>query len=102
MEAYDIGIDNDNELQFQDGDFAIVKSDELHVKNIFISSKGNWRNSPLTGVGIRNYINSPDSILTRNQLMKQIRLQLEFDGYKIGVLKVDSIESPTVTLKRVK
>ena len=103
MEAYDIAIDNlTGDPIFQDGDFVVAPSDEQHVQDIFIAEKGNWRRTVLLGFGIMGYMNSPDTIRRRNQLLKSIRLQLEVDGYKINSINVESIENPDLTLKRVK
>ena len=103
MEAHDIGVDftTGNPI-FENGDFVISPSDEIHVRDIFTAEKGNWRRSVLVGIGILDYINSPDTIQRRNQLLKNIRLQLEVDGYQLGNIDVNSIEKPNLTLTRVR
>ena len=103
MDALDIGIDTatGNPI-IENGDFVVAFSDKLHVRDIFIAEKGNWRRTVLVGIGIMGYINSPDSIQRRNKLLKAIRLQLEADGYKIGNINVESIENPDLTLTRIR
>lgn len=75
---YDIKlVDNDLFISRQ-GDFVIDISDEQHVQDTINAFPGWWKENPEQGVGIRAYLGA--SIDTQ-QLQKNIRLQLQADGY---------------------
>ncbi len=76
----------ENDLLIKDGDFVIGESDLQHIEHIIASQRGGYKQFPLIGVGINQYINSPiDGILRR-----EIQLQLQADGYGLQQIKVDS------------
>lgn len=70
-----------NELVFQNGDFVITDSDQQHIEDIVEAYPGHYKEFPLLGVGVRQYINASGS---QAELQSQIRLQLEADGYTIN------------------
>ena len=96
--ARDILTKPEGDLNILNGDLDVGYSDEQHVEHILITSKGHFKQNPLIGVGIEDYINSPTSLITRQKLEKEIALQLESDNAKDidvsysvgGVLKVEA------------
>lgn len=60
-------------------DFDIALSDMQHVEDIVNSNKGAWKEFPLLGVGSKNYLAGSNF----KELEKNIRLQLEYDGYRV-------------------
>jgi hypothetical protein len=86
--AIDFLIDNQGDLAIQGGDFVVGQSDLQHVKHLLIAEKGNYKNAPLTGVGIRRYQFAAFSPLITTKLRADISVQLKADGFKASVLKV--------------
>jgi len=80
--AKDILTDENGELAVLNGDLHIGNSDQQHVEHILTSAKGHYKQHPLIGVGIEDYLNAPNSLITRQKLEKEINLQLESDGAK--------------------
>ena len=70
--------DNTGDLLVNNGDFVIDFSDTEHITDIISSAQGAWKEYPLCGVGIDNYLNSSG---TQNILTQSIIQQLAIDGY---------------------
>ncbi len=75
--------DEAGDLLIKDGDFAIDEADEIHVQNILEASKGNYRQFPLIGVGLHDYINISMTTSGRQRMSKEIQKHLEYDGFKV-------------------
>ena len=71
----------DNDLEFQAGDFVITDSDQQHIEDIVEAFQGSYKEFPLLGVGIRQYIGSAGA---QDELQSLIQLQLESDGYTVN------------------
>jgi len=74
----------DNELNFDDGDFKVDFSDPQHQEDIIAEEVGSYKQYPLLGVGVTKYLNSSGAKLA---LQRNIRLQLETDGYYINEIR---------------
>ena len=99
--ANDIAIKNGaNELLFENGDFVVEPSDDQHVAHIVISSKGSWIVSPLTGIGIYNYLNAPLNSFVLRDLRLKIMRQLDFDGLKTLRLDIQSLDHIHIQAER--
>ena len=84
----DIITDADGDLEILNGDLFINDSDSQHVEMILTADKGQFRQFPLMGVGLRKFVNGPFS----SQAIKQaIKLQLESDGYNVRKLDVSNV-----------
>lgn len=82
----DLLVDSNNDLIVENGDFVVGEADQQHMESIIISSKGDWKQHPLVGVGINQYTNAPLTRIIKTELEKEMRLQLEVDGFKnIGI-----------------
>ena len=79
-DARDIKL-TDNDLEFNNGDFIITNSDQQHIEDIVEAYTGSYKEFPLLGVGIRQYINAAGA---QAELQSIIRLQLEADGYTVN------------------
>lgn len=77
--ANDILIDNTGDLNILNGDFNVGYSDEQHIEHVLLTSKGHYKQNPLIGVGIENYINAPLSLITKQTIEREISLQLKYD-----------------------
>jgi hypothetical protein len=59
MEVNDILLDSDQDLvATADGDFRTGDASNNIIKYIVVSHIGNWKEFPLVGVGIYDYLNS--------------------------------------------
>ncbi|MEO6901543.1 MAG: oxidase [Bacteroidia bacterium] len=99
MEVKDIILDDDNDLEIQNGDFVISLSDQQHVVLILNTTVGEWKLSPLTGVGIQKYISSSGQQQT---LKRSIEVQLQADGYEKPDVILKGNEVYYLSSKRVK
>ena len=80
MDAKDIKLNPDGDLEIARGDFPIDESDQVHINHILLSNKGYWFQNPLLGVGIIDEINGA----TPKQALRQsIRRQLIYDDYTV-------------------
>ena len=82
--AKDFKTDTNNDLFIDGGDFAIFESDKQHIVDIITSAQGSWKEYPLCGVGLDNYLNSS---ISQQTLRNSIVAQLSTDGY--GSITVD-------------
>jgi phage baseplate assembly protein W len=78
----------DGDLKTIAGDFDIGTSDQQHIEDILVASKGDYKQSPIIGVGLNDYINAPLTRQVKTTLEKEIRLQLQSDGFDIETIKV--------------
>lgn len=74
----DFKTDGDGDLFISSGDLAIFESDSQSIVDIITSNNGDWKEYPLCGVGIDNYINSNSS---QQFLTNSIKTQLTNDGF---------------------
>lgn len=79
MAAQDIRTDESG-FVFENGDFAIFESDQNHIQDIIESLTGDWKEFPLCGVGLPNYLGSSGQ---QQIVQKNIQLQLQADGYEV-------------------
>jgi len=77
----DITLGDLGDLDIVNGDFSVKDSDQQHVILIINTFVGNWKQYPLLGVGILNYLASSGKT---QELKRNIGLQLESDGYKVN------------------
>lgn len=87
--SIDILFDDDGELRWQDGDLVEGPSDQIAIQDILETNKGEWKEHPVVGVGLVRYLNSDGTINGRVGLLKQIRLQLEYDNFDIRRLEIE-------------
>lgn len=74
-------------------DLAIVQSDTQHQECLLMTEKGEWKESPLTGVGTVKFLESEDPA----GLLREIRVQFGTDGMNVksvgfqnGQIKVEA------------
>jgi hypothetical protein len=81
------------------GDFTIGLSDNQHQVDIIQSNKGSWKQYPLCGVGINNYLNASGATM---QLKKEITTQLTTDGYSVNDIIFSSNEVDSFTVDAIR
>jgi hypothetical protein len=99
--ASDIALDADGDLLIQNGDFAQAPSDGAHIKHVIESAKGNWRFKPLLGVDITGYINATGTLIA-TKLRKNIKAELESDGYLVKDVKTNENQPIIIDALRIK
>lgn len=75
-----------NDLFIDGGDFIVAESDEQHIIDTISAFPGWWKENPTDGVGLFQYLKSSGQ---EQLLSKNIKIQLQSDGYQVNV--------PTVT-----
>ena len=86
----DIILDDNMDLLIENGDFVVDDSEEQVQQLILVATQGSFRNSPVTGVGIINYIKSQFTVGQIDKLRQKIRLQLQYDGYSNVSTQINS------------
>lgn len=69
----------DGDILDLSGDFIIGDSSQQEILIITQSQPGEWRQWPLMGVGIEQYLNAPIDVA---QIQKDIRRMLRYDGFQ--------------------
>ncbi|MDB0602645.1 hypothetical protein PL373_16205 [Tenacibaculum maritimum] len=80
----DLLLDENGDLSIVNGDFIIGNSSEQSVEQLLISKAGEWKEHPQIGCDIQKSMNG----LINRFLERNIRVQLEADGFNIEKLKV--------------
>ena len=93
--TYDLAIDP------LEGDLQVGLSDDQHVALLLRSSQGEWKQSPLSGVGIRQHQSGPMGPAQQATLLREIRIQLERDAYKVTTLQVNEAAELTIDAIRL-
>ncbi len=81
----DFKIDQDGDLDIQDGDLVLTESTLQHQSDIIWAGKGWWHFAPSLGVALQEYINEGGS---STSLMRVIRQELERDGANVESVSV--------------
>lgn len=80
----DFLIDQNNNLQIEDGDWLVGDSHHQHIELLLTSIPGQWKENPETGVGLSLSQNGViDGFIKRT-----IAVQLEADGFKLDNLQI--------------
>jgi hypothetical protein len=88
-----LNTDEDIHIDYATGDLALGYSDQQHQKDVLFAHVGEYKESPFIGVGIEDYLLAPFDGKVRQELERQIKLNLEADGGKNVTVKAVSIES---------
>lgn len=75
----DVLLNDSNDLQIENGDFVVGNSDKQNVKLIVDSFKGEFKEFPLIGFGVLNYIKTN---ISEMKFKRDLKIQLEKDNYK--------------------
>lgn len=78
---------SENDYLFTNGDFVTGDSDTQHIQDIVFENVGAYKQFPLVGVGIINYLNSSGAVLI---LTRSIQIQLTTDGYNVEKIKFNN------------
>ena len=74
----DFLLDDNSDLTIKNGDFVLSDTEAQDVELLIRSSKGAWKENPLTGVGIAQLVKSRG---TEVRIKRDINEQLLLDGF---------------------
>ena len=94
MKVFDLLLDDDLDLDVRGGDFAITESTQQHQKLILLTDKGEWRQSPATGVGINSMLLDDAAA---GDIILEVQMQMEADGLIISHLTVTADKQLSLT-----
>lgn len=75
----DILVEDNNDLLIENGDFVVGDSDIQHIDHIITAQPGEYKETPQLGFGVINYLKSN---ATKTKFKRDLRVQLNFDGYE--------------------
>ncbi|MCK8520228.1 hypothetical protein M0D21_01545 [Aquimarina sp. D1M17] len=81
-----------NDIEIEDGDFKIGESSQQSVEHILLSHKGAYKEFPLLGVGIADYLKG-NTTVNRLRLESEIEKQLIHDNFNVKIIDVSNIEN---------
>jgi hypothetical protein len=85
MAVYDIILDDSGELLDSNGDFKAGNNDNNIIRYIVVAHKGEYKEFPLLGVGIEQYLNSTANIST---IAREIKNQLKSDVFSSPLVDI--------------
>lgn len=92
----DLKRTDSQDLEIENGDFVIDKSDQQHIEDIFIAQKSEFKEFPLVGFGAINYIKTN---VSKSEFERDLRIQLEYDNYSNTEIDTNNgIENTTITI----
>ena len=71
--------DENHEILIENGDFAIGDNEAQDIQRIVQAQRGEFRQFPALGVGMKNWLNGP---LDKRKLKKDVALHLQSDGFQ--------------------
>lgn len=80
----DIRLNQDNDLKFSNGDFDIDKSEMQEVSLILQSTQGEWKEHPILGPNLYQYLKSKADKIA---IERQMRIHLALDDKDYNELK---------------
>jgi hypothetical protein len=86
MNVSDVLLDEDFDLLMENGDFVVGESTLQHQALLLLSNKGEWRQSPVVGVGLNNFLLQDGG---EDELRQLVRKELERDGMRVGSIQLD-------------
>lgn len=92
----DILLTDENDLLIADGDFVIGESAQQEVEGILRSFPGWWKQYPVLGCEISNYLDGPLTDIAT--LQRTIQVQLKSDGKQLISFSSEINSDGTATL----
>lgn len=80
----DILLDNQNDVKISNGDFDIGKSEMQEVSLILQSTQGEWKETPILGPNLYQYIKAKTDKIA---IERQMRIHLALDNKDYDELK---------------
>jgi len=90
---FDILLDDNFDLQTKGGDFVLGDASLQNQQLILLSHKGEWKQNPLVGVGISNYLLDD---VTIHEMHQEIQKQFSIDGMIVNGVKGKTWDSTEI------
>lgn len=97
--SQDILLDENYKPIINNGDFVIGDSNDQHVELLLRANKGNFLEFPAVGVGFDQRRNG---LFDQTTLERDIRMELEKDGYEIKEIAIDENGEIYIDYERIK
>ncbi|MFK7000201.1 hypothetical protein [Flavobacterium oreochromis] len=81
-----------DDLKIAENDFLIDQVEQQNIEFLLLTQKGNYKEFPILGVGISQYVNSPDTT-SRLRLENEIDKQLSYDNFYIKTLDINNLNN---------
>lgn len=88
--VFDYKLNNELDLSVRRGDFVVDESTLQHQKMLLLAEKGEYKQNPLTGVGMVNYINNDANIVEYRHAVQD---EFEADGMTVLEMNVHDYEN---------
>ncbi|MEG1572832.1 MAG: hypothetical protein RR328_04690 [Bacteroidales bacterium] len=82
----DIKHTPEGDLDLSIGDLTYTQSAEQHQKDILISDKGHFKETPTIGVGMLNFLQDVDP----ENMLRTIRKEFAKDGMKVSKISIQN------------
>ncbi|CAM1361533.1 conserved hypothetical protein [Tenacibaculum litopenaei] len=82
----------DQDLLFYQGDLYLAEASQQNIEHLLLAQKGSYKEYPLLGVGIENYLRG-NSAINKLRLEAEIEKQLEFDNFKVRLIDVTNLNA---------
>lgn len=79
-------LNDTGDLKIEGGDFAVAESIQQETKLLLISKKGEWKNQPLVGANIQQYLKQREGI---TDAIREGKIQLKNDGKIVNYLRIE-------------
>lgn len=99
MISKDLVLDSNNDLTIQNGDWAVLQSDDQNIQAILQASKGQFYQYPLLGYGITTRLNSP---VEKPKEKRAIRQEMRRDNYNVITLIIEDDFTITIDADKTK
>jgi glutathione synthase/RimK-type ligase-like ATP-grasp enzyme len=80
----DILTTDTGELLIADGDVVVGDAVVLHQLDIIVAHKGEWKQNPLTGAGIAQFLDDDET----EELLRTVRKELTLDGMTVSKVSI--------------
>ena len=99
--AIDFKSGEDGNMVIKDLDFVLDNCDEKHIYDVMASNAGDYPESPITGMNIISYINSPVNANSKQTFERGAKIQMEYDGLSKVAVKVKDWNNIQINGERV-
>jgi phage baseplate assembly protein W len=87
----------ENDLLIKDGDYVVGESTQQHIEHILLARPGEYKNVPWIGVALEDYIQGPQTPIIEEEIKRKIRLHIESDGAKVGIIELNQFNEAKIT-----
>ncbi|MFK5855371.1 MAG: oxidase [Bacteroidota bacterium] len=94
----DILLDDNFDLMAKDGDFVLGDASLQNQQLILLSHKGEFKETPLLGIGLSNYLLDDSTI---HEMHQEIQKQFSIDGMNVIEISGNTWESTNINAEYV-